>query len=76
VLGAEPVGLQPHRLAPGQAEYQRGGLGHRQVEPHDLRSLSPADGLLDLAADGLRRDAPPTEGGHGQALLVVEQPEQ
>ncbi|HEY4728081.1 MAG TPA: hypothetical protein VIJ32_07735 [Actinomycetes bacterium] len=56
MLGAQPVALQAHRLAPGQAEHQRGGLGHRQVEPHDLRPLSPADGLLDPAADGLHLD--------------------
>jgi hypothetical protein len=53
MLGAEPVVVQAHRLAPRQAEHQRGGLGHRQVEPHDLRPLSPADGLFDPAADGL-----------------------
>jgi hypothetical protein len=29
MLGAEPVGFQAHRLAPCQAEHQRGGLGHR-----------------------------------------------
>jgi hypothetical protein len=76
MLGAEPVGLQPHRLAPGQAEHQRGGLGHRQVEPHDLRPLSPTDGLLDPAADRLHLDPQAHQGDSSQALLVTEQPEQ
>jgi hypothetical protein len=76
MLGAQPVAFQAHRLAPGQAEHQRGGLGHRQVEPHDLRPLSRADGLLDPAADRLHLDPQAHEGDHGQALLVTEQPQQ
>jgi len=60
----------------GQAQYQREGLGGWQVEPHHLRPLSLTDGLLNPAADRLRWDSQLAEGGHGQALLVAEQPEQ
>ena len=76
MLGAKPVAFQAHRLAPGQAEDLRGGLGHRQVEPHDLRAVALTDGLLDPAADGLHLYPQAREGDHGQALLVAEQPEQ
>jgi hypothetical protein len=76
MLGAEPVAFQAHRFTAGQAQHLRGGLGHRQVEPHDLLPLPLADGLLDPAADRLRWDPQLAEGGHGEAFLVAEQPEQ
>src|SRR4030095_8827624 len=41
-----------------------------------LRALSPADGLLDPAADGLHLYPQAHEGDDGQALLVTEEPEQ
>jgi hypothetical protein len=73
---ADPVAFQAHRLTAGQAQHQRKGLGGRQVEPHHLRPLPLADGLLDPATDRLRGDPEAAQGGHGEALLVAEQAEQ
>jgi hypothetical protein len=85
MLSAEPVAFQAHRFTAGQAQHEGEGLGGPEVEAHARLTLTradglpirtPADGLLDPAADRLWRDPQLAEGGHGQALLVAEQREQ
>jgi hypothetical protein len=65
MLSAEPVAFQAHRFTAGQAQHEGEGLGGPEVQAHARLTLTradgfptrtPADGLLDPAADRLWRD--------------------
>ena len=74
VLGADVVVAELQRLAQRQLEDLLGARGERDVAGRRRAAL--ADDLLDLAAHGLERDAERLEGLGGDALALVDQPEQ
>ena len=74
VLGADVVVAELQRLAQRQLEHLLGARRERDVAAGRRAAL--ADDLLDLAADGLERDAERLERLGGDALALVDQPEQ
>ena len=74
VLGADVVVAELERLAERQLEDLLGAGRERDV-PGRRRAALPDD-LLHLAAHGLERDAERLEGLGGDALTLVDQPEQ
>ena len=74
VLGADVVVAELERLAQRQLEDLLGARRERDVAAGRRAAL--ADDLLDLAAHGLERDAEALEGLGGDALTLVDQPEQ
>ena len=74
VLGADVVVAELQRLAQRQLEHLLGP--GREGDVPGRRRAALADDLLDLAADGLEGDAERLEGLGGDALALVDQPEQ
>ena len=74
VLGADVVVAELQRLAERELEDLLGAGGERDVAAR--RGAALADDLLDLAADGLERDAEGLEGLRGDALALVDETEQ
>ena len=74
VLGADVVVAELQRLAQRQLEHLLGARGERDVAGRRRAAL--ADDLLDLAAHGLERDAEGLERLGGDALALVDEPEQ
>ena len=74
VLGADVVVAELQRLAERQLEDLLGP--RREGDVARRRRAALADDLLDLAAHGLERDAERLEGLGGDALALVDQPEQ
>ena len=74
VLGADVVVAELQRLAQRQLEDLLGARRERDVPRR--RGLALADDLLDLLADGLERDVQRLERLGGDALALVDQPEQ
>ena len=74
VLGADVVVAELQRLAERQLEDLLGARGERDVPGG--RGLPLADDLLDLLANGLERDVHGLERLRGDALALVDQPEQ
>ena len=74
VLGADVVVAELQRLTQRQLEDLLGPRGERDVPARRRAAL--ADDLLDLAAHGLERDAERLEGLRGDALTLVDEPEQ
>ncbi len=74
VLGADVVVTELERLAKRQLEHLLGPRGEGDVAAR--RGPALADDLLDLVAHGLERDAEGLEGLGGNALALVDQPEQ
>ena len=74
VLGADVVVAELQRLAQRQLEDLLGAGGEGDVPGRRRAAL--ADDLLDLAADGLERDAEALEGLGGDAFALVDQAEQ
>ena len=74
VLGADVVVAELQRLAQRQLEHLLGAGRERDVARRRRAAL--ADDLLDLAAHGLERDAERLERLGGDALTLVDEPEQ
>ena len=74
VLGADVVVAELEGLAQRELEDLLGAWGEGDVAGRRRAAL--ADDLLDLAAHGLERDAEALEGLGGDALALVDQPEQ
>ena len=74
MLGADVVVAELQRLAERELEDLLGPRRERDVPGRRRAALS--DDLLDLAADGLQRDAERLERLGGDALTLVDQPEQ
>ena len=74
VLGADVVVAELQRLAQRELEHLLGAGRERDVSGRGGLALS--DDLLDLLADGLERDVHRLEGLRGDALALVDQPEQ
>ena len=74
VLGADVVVAELERLAERELEDLLGPRRERDVPGRRRAAL--ADDLLDLAADGLQRDAERLERLGRDALTLVDQPEQ
>ena len=74
VLGADVVVAELQGLAQRELEHLLGPRRERDVAGR--RGAALADDLLDLAAHGLERDAQALEGLGGDALALVDQPEQ
>ena len=74
VLGADVVVAELQRLAEAQLEDLLGAGRERDVPGR--RGAALADDLLDLRAHGLERDAERLERLGGDALTLVDQPEQ
>ena len=74
VLGADVVVAELQRLAQRQLEDLLRTRRERDVARRRRAALT--DDLLDLAAHGLERDAERLEGLGGDALALVDQPEQ
>ena len=74
VLGPDVVVAELQRLAEGELEDLLGARGEGDVPGRRRATL--ADDLLDLAAHGLERDAETLERLGGNALALVDEPEQ
>ena len=74
VLGADVVVAELQRLAQRQLEHLLGA--GREGDVARRRRAALADDLLDLAAHGLERDAERLERLGGDALALVDEPEQ
>ena len=74
MLGADVVVAELERLAERELEDLLGPGGEGDVPARRRAAL--ADDLLDLAAHGLERDAERLERLGGDALALVDQPEQ
>ncbi len=74
VLGADVVVAQLQRLAERKLEDLLGAGGERDVAAGGLGAL--ADDLDDLVADGFQVDAHALERSGGDALALVDQPEE
>ena len=74
VLGADVVVAELQRLAQRELEDLLGARGERDVPARSLLAL--ADDLLDLLAHGVEGDAQRFERLGGDALTLVDEPEQ